>query len=204
MNKKDRPVNLYPFEVQNALRNDLIQTRRVIKPQIETWTNCYAYQIKKDSGIGQPLVMRFKDFKEMFEYCPYGKVGDRLWVRETWGMSGLNRVEYKAHPADGKDFRSVGLWKSPLFMPRKFSRIILEITNIRVEKLQKISEKDAIAEGIDRELLPYDAMDSEKHYIYDGTAIKLFKKLWDSIHRDNVFGWDKNPWTWVLSFKRIK
>ena len=118
--------------------------------------------------------------------CPYGKVGDILWVRETWAMSGLNRVEYKAFPADGKDFRAVSKWKPSIHMPKWASRITLEITDVRVERVQEISEMNSLREGT----MPTNF----------ASARGNFALLWNSIHGKDA--WDRNDWAWVVTFRR--
>ena len=96
---------------------------------------------------------------------------------------------YKCHwslnnyPANGK-------WKSPLFMPKKYSRITLEITDIRVEKLKDITREDAICEGVR----------SQFHYY----PIQEFSLLWNKINSKRGYGWHINPYVWVIFFKRIK
>ena len=147
--------------------------------------------------------------------CPYGVVGDRLWVRETWyyeehmhdsteGMPDLpcglysHRLVYKADCTDYPVNVGVGRqgWKPSIFMPRWASRITLEITGISVERLQDITEEDAMKEGIPMEI---DCPECD-------TARKKFKNLWDSINgRGKKPGkaWNDNPWVWVIEFRRI-
>lgn len=122
--------------------------------------------------------------------CPYGQPGDRLWVRETWllvdDMNGSQQVHYRA---DNEDIP--GSWKPSLFMPRWASRISLEITGVRVERLQGITEEDAQKEGVE----------IDGHYsMFYKTA---FKKLWDSIN-GKKHPWESNPWVWCIEFKREK
>ncbi len=156
--------------------------------------------------------------------CPYGVPGDRLWVRETWGVGSrphptegwVDGFEYRAdeayvdeieglpiYPCDDFDFSgySSGRWKPSIFMPRAASRILLEVTDIRVERLQEITEADAIAEGVE---LDVDA-GYWKGYIFPGvydSAKKSFASLWQSIN--GLGSWDQNPWVWIVSFKRIE
>ena len=130
--------------------------------------------------------------------CPYGVPGDRLWVRETFYSNGMCKNTMSCH------YRATynGLftpdtvpwkWTPSIFMPRWASRITLEITGVRVERVQDISEEDARAEGIPDE---YRA----GHRIYYRPR---FKTLWDSINAKRGFGWDSNPWVWVVEFKRV-
>lgn len=144
-----------------------------------------------------------------FWKCPYGSPGDRLWVRETWarhysGMEGC-RPHYRADLPEEKDAamtanHAFGLmkWKPSIHMPRRLSRIDLEITEVRVERLNAISEEDAEAEGIPyidngRGILQWSA--AGKWYVYVQDA---YKGLWNSINGKG--SWDANPWVWCISF----
>lgn len=132
--------------------------------------------------------------------CPFGAVGDRIWVRETWADAGasapdlkLYRANYPAHvpthyenvpPAS--DIR----WTPSIHMPRWASRITLEITGVRVERLNDISECDAKAEGAPTEC----CVIGDKHFLG-------FRSLWKSIYGDE--SWRSNPWVWVIEFKVV-
>ncbi len=129
-------------------------------------------------------------------HCPYGKPGDRLWVRETFWyqpasfgevcgikyQDGDESIVYRADHEDAEvdDFR----WKPSIHMPRWASRITLEIVDVRVQRVQEISEADAIAEGFGPR-----------------SARALFRGLWDSINTNRGSSWDANPWVWAVSFK---
>jgi len=162
--------------------------------------------------------------------CPYGQPGSRLWVKETFSIwdHSFNEVEvvYAADPdAAGKvvEFENgekpSGIyrrkrdgrkpWRPSIFMPRWASRVTLELTDVRVERVQAISEEDAVAEGCVR------VSQAEGDY-YQGSAHptkgapKVFPcaraayhDLWDSINARRGFGWAANPFVWVLSFRRI-
>jgi hypothetical protein len=146
-------------------------------------------------------------------YCPYGVPGDRLWVRETSWFDVRDRecvVIYDATPGYHK-YKSVGrvqpcdpeitvdyldkheFWKRrpSIFMKRWMSRLTLEITSVRVERLNGIDEMDAFAEGID-----YYSKDSP-----DGCPVREYKNLWESINGPD--SWAKNPWVWVLEFNLL-
>ena len=156
--------------------------------------------------------------------CPYGEVGDILWVRETYTELVpehfiTSKYIYKADiTPDSEEIRQEYIkagypykWKPSIFMPKSACRIRLEITNIRVERLQDISEEDAIAEGIlelcqsgmqlaqnGRQFLDY----SKKIELFnDGlNAIESYKSLWESINGKG--SWSKNPWIWGIEFKK--
>lgn len=146
--------------------------------------------------------------------CPYGKVGDVLWVRETFlcysDENGNDAVLYKAEPH--ADEFSIGLfegkpkWKPCIFMPKEACRIFLEITDIRIERLQDISEEDAIKEGI--EIISHGGFgrsgEEWKNYLNGGilrTAIISFGSLWQKIN--GLKSWQANPFVWVIEFKQI-
>ena len=147
------------------------------------------------------------------ELCPLGQPGDTLWVREAWcevdrdgwcycdrpkdelitnlGYPRRNGVAYRANTDADADRcrRELGYkWRPSIYMPRWASRIALPVANIRVQRVQDISEEDAMAEGI----LPFDRPRCE------------FRKLWDSINAKRGFGWEVNPWVWAITFRKIE
>jgi hypothetical protein len=211
---KERPVIFNGEMVRAILEGRKTQTRRVMKVQPESPgfglryiseslnnrdTGKYFWSQSDACGINKP---RSKPF-----VCPFGQVGDRLWVRETYqgplfnfdqmeayleDTSKFERPEFCEYHADGgmapeyfdaEDNLRYG-WKPSIHMPRWASRITLEITAVRVERLQDISEPDAIAEG------------GTKHFNID-----WFGPLWASIY--GVDSWNANPWVWVIEFKRV-
>jgi hypothetical protein len=122
--------------------------------------------------------------------CPYGMPGDRLWVRETFWTDG-DEVIYRSDPGAEKELDSAftGLnWKPSIHMPRWASRINLEVTGVRVERLCSISEADALAEGC----CPFSDDFGSYH------ARVAFCQLWESIYGPE--SWDANPWVWVVEF----
>lgn len=154
--------------------------------------------------------------------CPFGAVGDRIWVRETWSSDFANyypndRVWYAAdnnrrldiEVVDGvrgiyspeSDVHVPFRWQPSIHMPRWASRILLEITDVRVERLNSISQEDAQAEGL--ELTgwrpTYSDPDSGGEVM---TPYDNFAELWSSIYGDE--SWKANPWVWVISFKRVE
>lgn len=140
--------------------------------------------------------------------CPYGQPGDRLWVRETFNRSnpgGAEGVYY--YRADGKfpaamggnRFYSCTTWKPSIHMPRAASRIMLEITAVRVECLQDISEEQALAEGVRDAGEGFFDIEDSKHLSADPR--ESFASLWESIN--GAESWAANPWVWVVEFKRV-
>lgn len=120
--------------------------------------------------------------------CPYGKSGDRLWVRESHSVRPCNCcVRYKA---DENLLDAGEQWKPSIFMERRFSRITLEITNVRVERLHEISEQEAEAEGVTHDMEVYP------------TLRGVFARVWEKIN-GKKHPWESNPWVWVIEFKKV-
>ena len=144
--------------------------------------------------------------------CPYGQPGDRLWVREAWchlsevrtadpgGDALQRRVFYRAdYPGDTlmHDDRPEEKikWRSSRFMPRWASRITLEIVSVRVERVQDISEADAIPEGAEPSIVGADL----DHLKYRAG----YQTLWDNLNAARGYGWDANPFVWRIEFRRV-
>ncbi len=127
--------------------------------------------------------------------CPYGQVGYRIWVRETWAKD-IPANDKAVYRADGEltgtqfGLRRLPKWKPSIHMPRWASRITLEITGVRVERLQDISEDDALAQGADYEW----------HGLPVG-QVEDFKRQWIADY--GIDGLTANPWVWVIEFKRV-
>lgn len=223
---RERKIDLRPNEVRGIIDGLQSQIRRVIKPQpthfvggtlmsraecekpLLRWTKGLPYKptLKKPTKNGQVWE---EDNGECFEpiECPYGKPDDRLWVRETWGLQG-SRVVYRAD--GGQELRLGDLkrsWKPSIFMPRSVSRITLEITDIRCERLNDISEGDAIAEGIEVIAGKIDDSPTFKNYLEPGAdngfgyPQNSFNSLWQSINGPE--SWEANPFVWVITFRCI-
>lgn len=147
------------------------------------------------------------DFK-----CPYGEPGDRLWVRETWACVGntdpgylVYRATYPACLPPGleqvpADIREAGYrWRPSIHMPRANSRILLEITAVRVERLQDITRSDIRAEGL---VCPPELRSDDVSPNYRDWYPAAWRELWESINGPD--SWTANPWVWVVEFKRVK
>lgn len=127
--------------------------------------------------------------------CPY-ESGDLLWVRETFAVNRVGGQDLVFYRADCGSDGDGAKWKPSIFMPRKYSRITLRITDVRSERLQEITAVDMRAEGIDC------------LYENDGSISEHFTRqswvnLLDSINAKRGFGWDANPWVWVVSFEKL-
>jgi len=149
---KERPILFSTEMVKAILEGRKTQTRRVIKPQ----PTMHDFGDHKCLAWGKPLVVPGYLFigvdrameSPSYLRCPYGSEGTVLWVRETWAQENVNHKDVFIYKADGWD-RSGLKWKSSIHMPRKAARIFLKVKNVRVERLQDISEEDAKAEGVD-------------------------------------------------------
>lgn len=142
--------------------------------------------------------------------CPFGEVGDRIWMRETWAKQLNGNFTFKAGKEEGEkpDYTATGRWKPSIHMPRVACRFVAELVEIRLERLQAITEEDAIAEGIHCYGTPTPGASMFKNYMVPacediGVMIAefSFQTLWESIHGED--SWYVNPWVWVLKFKRV-
>lgn len=169
---KERPILFSPPMVAAILNEQKWQTRRIVKNQPAN------DQIPVD------------DLR-----CPYGQPGDRLWVRETWAATdndGLG-ITY-LYKADGDDTGNPAIrWQPSIFMPRTASRLTLELTSVRVERLQDISASDCRAEGL--------RPDDELSLLWRDNIRDKYRILWNSLNAKRGYGWDVNPWVWVLAFE---
>lgn len=220
---KERPILFSGPMVQAILDGRKTQTRRIMKPQ----------PISLDDSFGQAPCVGISNDRAAVQCnelckvitCPYGKTGDRLWVRETFSMKRNDGAEYESpwYKSDADKYGLMGMdengpvyiehliWKPSIHMPRHASRINLEITSIRVERLQDISESDAIAEGIeptpgrdghnDRWLFK-NLRGSLSEYSSTAYPKDAYRSIWESIN--GATSWDANPWVWVIEFPRFK
>jgi hypothetical protein len=147
--------------------------------------------------------------------CPYGRPGDRIWVRETWGTTAAGKVILKAHyEADvvAKGFKGyvqpVEKWRPSIHMPRTAAGILLRIQEIRVERLSMLTEAGAIAEGVKEFKFPDDhgyGLPGEPALTRRPKARDFFMhKIWDKIHDEDGLGCAANPWVWVVKFYPVE
>jgi hypothetical protein len=210
---KTRPILFTGEMVRAILAGRKTQTRRVCKSvlgigqitELERSTTPHYDWIFRDKR------MRWNDLRhdEMLERCPHGAPGDRLWVRETWAWPGEEHVLYRAdeHARDFKrrcdadPMMPQWTWSPSIHMPRELSRITLEVTDVRVERVRSISEADCIAEG----LALHPTADGWPSPALVGSLFDevhdAYQNLWDSINAKRGYCWEKNPWVWVVEFK---
>ncbi len=205
---KERPILFSAPMIRALLAGTKTQTRRIIKDQSigERFSHMTDDGLAHLEWLGDPCCG--SGVWDVPEYsanvaAPYGQPGDRLWVRECYSgphwMTGVPPREWISGTplwfwADGR-IPTHGDWTKPkpgMHMPRWASRILLEITGVRVERLQDISEADALAEGVPHSLnLPGGRFAREN-----------FEHLWWTINGDG--SWESNPWVWVVEFKRVQ
>lgn len=136
--------------------------------------------------------------------CPYGQPGDRLWVRETFAVYGdkkMHVIHYRADRPYHVGQKGMG-YKPSIHMPRWACRILLEITAVRVERLQDISEEQAEAEGVKGEPCDHARQACADIGCWGDTAKGAFGFLWESLNGSG--SWAANPWVWVVEFKRVE
>ena len=211
---KERPILFSAAMVRAILAGKKTQTRRIVKPQPSNVCTDYWRVVAStrrsmiDTWIPRGGVPNeFGEFPKRGKHvrCPYGVPGDRLWVRECWGLfdtqpsDGPDRahVFYRATDGNRRELR-YQLWRSSIHMPRWASRITLEVVAVRVERLQDISNNDAIAEGCNGERW-LDPDGSEGRGV---EPWEQFRELWESIN--GTESWSANPWVWVVEFKRLE
>lgn len=189
----ERPILMSAPMVRALLAGTKTQTRRMVTvPWRGNW-RAYPYSPAWEDEDGKLLCCdEYGDYYPAEEcLTAYGKVGDRLWVRETW-RGGFDTISSGMHYRADEDECAGGPWKPSIFMPRSASRITLELTGRRIERLQAISAADAIAEGC------YHAPWSCP------TATLAYRDLWDGINgKKDGCSWADNPWVWVLTFKVV-
>ena len=199
---REKPILFSGEMVRAILDGRKQQTRRVVKPQPSDVDGATCFLMGDDLR---------SDGRDKIIQCPFGQPGDRLWVREAFalnhsihyahnngrGITGMvyraswpDRNSTKAHPFTG-DRR----WRPSIHMPRAVSRLTLEITEVRVQRLDSISEEDARAGGAS-----FEAGGNEEL----GVGYRIgFRTLWDTLHKSRGYGWESNPWVFAITFKQI-
>lgn len=246
---KCRPI-LFSGQMIRALLDGIkTQTRRIVKPPSSKTMICDMAKAWSDGAADSQYLhvpARHKDDSpddciSMRVSCPYGAISRKLWVRETWQgplfddmdayraePADFNKPEFCQYAADGGpapefmtiDDELVCRWRPSIHMPRWASRITLEITSVRVERLQDISEADAIAEGVEPwgqsgrhgqkwncppHVRRFGAGDNVEDVGFDGCPVKdpreAYRGIWAAINGPG--SWEANPFVWAISFKRI-
>lgn len=207
---------IFNAEMVRALLADRkTQTRRPIK-----WRQTRATEIaEREDGSKWPWSEDADNVCDYWHPCPFGAVGDRIWVRETWSPDFSNHYPYQNAWYAADDDRRLDIeivdgvrgiyspesdehvpfrWRPSIHMPRWVSRITLEITGVRVERLNDISQADAIAEGAPPSHHSIDAVSQQ--FGYPDFSRSWFGQTWQNIYGKE--SWKANPWVWVIAFKR--
>ncbi|MDH0031358.1 MULTISPECIES: hypothetical protein [unclassified Acinetobacter] len=170
---KERPILFSTEMVKALLDGRKTQTRRIVK------------------GFS-PEAIHFSVGSDQDANCPFGKIGDQLWVRESFGtkIRNVGGTPHESFAYIATNSNEPVKWKPAIQMSRSACRLVLEITNIRVERLQDISEEAATAEG----------MIADDDYC----AEEYFSMFWNKRYGWAEKGWNANPWVWVVEFKVIQ
>ncbi|HIE8893569.1 TPA: hypothetical protein ACXP4G_002990 [Klebsiella pneumoniae] len=215
---KERGMIFNGEMVRAILDGRKTQTRRIMAPQPADDIERGIFP--NPEAIGWKSSLRHKHGSTTAHFCPYGKPGDRIWVREAFRVhsraTDVATLVYKASERNSwtEQTRRVPVavcnkpatpekWTPSLHMPRWASRILLEITDVRVERLNAISEEDARAEGIiDGGCLNCGESEPCGCANPEPDATDAFAYLWQSIYGQE--SWNANPWVWVIEFKRVE
>jgi len=199
---KERPILFTGAMVRALLDGSKTQTRRVVKlphenPLGEWEPATFGGEDGGRTAAGETIpeqggIWHTRTGESLA--CPYGQPGDRLWVRETWAPHPdfIPASHYAVYRADPECEHDVDRWRPSIHMPRWASRIVLEITGVRVERLQDIGTEEIEAEGV---------VTSDADIMQHGCRARVLDwiRLWESTGGS----WDGNPWVWVIEFKRV-
>ena len=197
---KERPILFSAPMVRALLDSSKTQTRRVVKPGNLGLPGTPLRQPTPNWNAAFYGPGIWSDDADFASRCPYGQPGDRLWVREAWAthaflddVAPCELMTASVHySADGTI--QTGKGRPSIHMPRKYSRIDLEITGVRVERLQDISEADAKAEGA--------LIESAVGGVPGASYVQGYRSIWEEIN--SADSWAANPWVWCVEFRRIR
>ena len=200
---KERPILFSAPMVRAILEGRKTVTRRIVKP-VRGYEDCSIR--RPDKAAASHSVWWHGRFESVgvMQDCPYGKPGDRLWVREAWARIGIAQApdqEWVVYRESDNRTDYGGPWKPGIHMLRRDSRILLEITDVRVERLQDISPDQAFAEGVNGSMCQQFLESSPTRFTCREAEIHGFSGLWESIN--GADSWDANPWVWVVEFKQV-
>lgn len=231
---KERPIIFTAPEVRAILDGRKTMTRRVVKlPEIisepgDADATSIGWPDNHESGPGwYGWMTEYPEEGSVRPRCPYGQPGDRLWVRETWQGPLFDYEQWGAYREDHRRFETPAFcryaadggappefvdeedelqckWRPSIHMPRWASRITLEIESVRVERLQDISEADALAEGCPCYVCgaPLDGnSEADCHCFHRTATASDYRDLWEHINGEG--SWSANPWVWAITFKRL-
>jgi len=207
---KERSILFSSEMVRAILDGRKTQTRRVMKFQPPSEKHKLARVVDSTASNRRKMIDRLHwityddynvtDSDENYFGYPYGQVGDRLWVRERHRLEAFRSAIVRVAYSDGATLECLPTvlpvtiserWRSPIHMPRWASRSTLEVTGVRVERLQEIAEADALAEGMHHGLEVYPTM------------LGIFQRQWEKIN-GKKHPWASNPWVWVIEFRTLR
>jgi hypothetical protein len=215
-----KPIIFSTEMVKAIMDGRKTQTRRVIRPQpiceegVHLQTDGRVISYTPDRGRWEwRREVWLGGIDRLERFCPYGKPGDRLYIRETWNAISVTRqwwhetpgtcaeksalnwyVKYKAWNFGGEN-ANVPRWIPSIFMPKWASHITLEVKRVRVERVQSATWEDLCEEG-----LPQSVEDTQQ----PPAVVEWFRNLWDKINKKRGFGWSVNPWVWAVDFEVVK
>jgi hypothetical protein len=223
---KEKPILFMASMVNAILQGKKTQTRRPVNfKKLVKGVNVRRGRLFYSTAFNSWAIEGSEDADLVLVKCPYGEVGGKLWVRETWGVGTrpdpnagwVEGIEYRADEeyleTDSQilplrvidvmdlpegvelDSYSSGKWRPSIFMPRWASRLTLEVLDVSIQRLQDISEEDAIAEGFEQ--YENDIPGGMEFF----TATTAFEQAWKSKY--GAESWEANPWVWVVKFKKL-
>ncbi len=219
---KERPILFSDQRVRALLLGQQTQTRRIMKslafaPGQDNHEGCYGFDVSSNQQRGRHMM----EMADLTYQCPFGQPGDRLWVRESWrgpivpkdqlaeyekSPEAFRHTNYCHYRADSTELSAVlekdielSGWQTGIHMPRWASRIDLEITAVRVERIQTISDDDVMAEGVQ----------TDSHFLNNFFTMKneaiapkvAYQQAWEKQY--GATSWEVNPWVWVIEFTRV-
>ena len=184
---RELPIIFNTEMVKSILRGNKVCTRRPVEIDISN-----KFDLERDGSLQIMEIENNSGFVSILDLAPY-QTGDLLYVRETFlddfaigGQDEQWNIINIIYRADSEDKGTYPKWKPSIHMPKKYARIWLKVTGVRVERVSQIDNDGCIAEGIPMQ--------------QDRPRIQAFKELWDSIYKN----WGDNPWVWVIDFEVIK
>lgn len=211
---KQRGILFSDEMVRAIIDGQKTQTRRVVKPQPSADTVGYSWCISTDRKRNATFIPRRTngDYRNHHQHetgppvrCPYGQPGDLLYVRECWSVPGAvigsDDPIYKGMTVLYRATDKHHSWRPSIHMPKWAARIWLKVTEVRVERVRLVLERDAEAEGVSAcygDKCGYPAGEVAKAYRCS------FERFWNSINAKRGYSWESNPWVWVVSFERCE
>ncbi|MDN0127434.1 hypothetical protein [Yersinia massiliensis] len=219
-------MNEKPILFNSEMVNAILSGRKTMTRRIISEKTLHLFGVAAGAGECHPIELCDQRSQSYYlEFCPLGKTGDQLWVREAFatGLCTKSTLAYRAtHKTEDLEegWGETIKWTPSIHMPRWASRINLLITGVRVERLQDISEQDAMAEGITAKEVIIETryeggghveITADRFFFVGGddegyeSVGEAFAELWDSIYgQKEGESWQANPWVWVINFERME